>query len=160
MDIQFLYFNLEYAIKEHDFIIQKSGGREGINNIGLLESVLEHMTNDLYYPSIEDKISFLCFSIIKNHAFTDGNKRSSIVLTSYFMELNGLSYCNTRFILEMENFAVYVAANIIDQHLLHEIITSIIYDNDYNEELKLKIASALSIQIVNPFEESQNEDLF
>lgn len=157
MDVQFLYFSLDYAIKEHDFIIEKSGGRHGVNNIGLLESVLEHMTNNLYYPNIEDKICFLCFSIIKNHAFIDGNKRSSIVLTGYFFELNGLSYCTTRFFLEMENFAVYVAANLISQDLLHDIITSIIYEDDYNEELKLKIALALGNQI-SEFTEGHEDD--
>jgi len=147
MHLSFFYFDLQYAVKEHDFIIENSGGRHGSNNIGLLESTLEHIKNDWYYPSIEDKATYLCYSINKNHAFTDGNKRSSIVLTSYFLEINGLSYCTTRFVLEMENFAVYVAANYIDQVLLHQIITSILYENDYSEELKLKIAKALSTHI-------------
>ncbi len=44
----------------------------------------------------------------------------------------------------MENIAVTVADNIIDKDLFQEIITSIINEEDYSEELKLKIISALS----------------
>ena len=39
----FNYFNIEYAIKTHDFIINESGGSHGENDLGLLESVLEHI---------------------------------------------------------------------------------------------------------------------
>ena len=42
----------------------------------------------------------------------------------------------------MENIAVDVADNRIDKDLLFEIITSIIYDDDYSEDLKLKIIYA------------------
>jgi len=44
----------------------------------------------------------------------------------------------------MENIAVYVADNKIDKELLQEIISSILIEDDFNEELKLKIIDALS----------------
>ncbi len=44
----------------------------------------------------------------------------------------------------MENIAVYVADNKIDKELLREIIGSILIEDDFNEELKLKIIEALS----------------
>lgn len=44
----------------------------------------------------------------------------------------------------MENIAVAVADNIISKELLHKIITSLIYDDDYDEILKLKIFDALN----------------
>lgn len=44
----------------------------------------------------------------------------------------------------MENIAVAVADNIISKELLHNIITSLIYDDDYDEILKLKIFDALN----------------
>ena len=155
--MNFLYFDLNHAVKEHDYIIDKSGGRHGYKDLGLIDSVLHHMANDFYYPEINDKVHFLCYSIIKNHAFVDGNKRSAIVLTSYFLEINGLGYCINRFIREMENYAVYVAANFISQDLLHSIISSIIYDNDYNEELKVSIADALSNQLPEQDEQYEND---
>jgi death-on-curing protein len=84
----YLYFDTIHAISVHDDIIVKSGGNSGILNIGLLESVLEHIKNDIYYPSIEEKITHLFYSVNKNHAFNDGNKRSAIALSAYFMEIN------------------------------------------------------------------------
>jgi death on curing protein len=91
------------------------------------------------------QVTHLFFSVNKNHSFNDGNKRSSIALAAFFLELNGYSYIVNSFIQKMENFAVYVADNKIDKDLLYEIITSLIYENDFSEELKLKIIHALEI---------------
>jgi death-on-curing protein len=126
----------------HDEIINQSGGMLGILNINLLESVIEHVQNDLYYPNLEHKLTHLFYSINKNHSFQDGNKRASIALSAYFLEINNCSFRVERFIAEMENIAVDVADNRIDKDLLFEIITSIVYDNDYSEDLKLKIIYA------------------
>lgn len=138
----FNYFDIAHAIETHDFIINESGGSHGMKDIGLLEGVLEHIQNDLYYPEFELKITHLVFSINKFHAFSDGNKRSSIALGAYFLELNGLEYCVDRFIIEMENISVHVADNRIDKDLLHEIIYSIINEDDFSEELRIKIIDA------------------
>lgn len=140
-----LYFSTEYAIKTHDNIIEISGGISGIKDFGNLESPLEHIQNDIYYPELEDKITHLVFSVNKNHAFNDGNKRPSIALGAFFLELNGLDSMVSKFIIEMENIAVHVADNRIEKYLLFEIITSLIYEEDYCEELKLKIISAISL---------------
>lgn len=138
----FAYFNTAHAITVHDEIINQSGGVLGILNIGLLESVIEHVQNDFYYPELEHKLTHLFFSINKNHSFQDGNKRASIALSAYFLELNNCAFRVGRFISEMENIAVDVADNRIDKDLLFEIINSIIYEEDYSEELKLKIIYA------------------
>jgi death-on-curing protein len=39
----------------------------------------------------------------------------------------------------MENIAVWVADNVINKELLHQIISSFIYEDEYSEELKLTI---------------------
>ncbi|CAH1525975.1 Death-on-curing protein [Vibrio owensii] len=142
MTLPLFYFDVEHAVITHDWIIDNSGGLSGTKNIGQLESVLEHIQNDLYYPSLEEKLTHLVFSINKFHAFNDGNKRSSLVLGAYFLELNGYDYCLKKFVLEMENIVVWVAENKIEKELLQEIITSIIMDDDYSEALKLKIVTA------------------
>ena len=144
MESQFIYFDVKHAINIHDWIIENSGGREGNNDLDLLHSPLEHIQNDIYYSSLEAKLTHLVFSINKNHAFTDGNKRSSIALGAYFLEINGYEYCIQFFVQQMENIAVWIADNVIDKDLLYEIITSIIYEDDYSETLKLKIALAVS----------------
>lgn len=55
----FFYFDIHYAVKVHDWIIINSGGFPGTGNLGLLESALEHIQNDLYYPEIQDKLTHL-----------------------------------------------------------------------------------------------------
>ena len=140
-----LYFDTAHAISVHDDIIKKSGGTMGVINIGLLDSALAHIQNDVYYPEFETKLTHLFYSINKNHSFSDGNKRSSIALSAYFMEMNGFDFKVSRFIKEMENIAVDVADNRIDKDLLHEIICSMLYEADYSEELKLKIMHTKAI---------------
>jgi death on curing protein len=144
MSYQFLYFDIHYAVEIHDWIINKSGGLTGVNNLGLLESPLEHIQNDDYYPEFEDKLTHLIFSVNKSHAFIDGNKRSSIALGCYFLELNGYGYIVEKFVLAMENIAVSVAEGLISKDLLGEIIKSLIYEEDYSESLKLQILLAVS----------------
>ena len=55
-----------------------------------------------------------------------------------------MDFVVSKFISNMENIAVHVANNKIDKDLLHAILSSIIYEDDYSEELKLKIFQALS----------------
>ena len=140
--MEFIYFDIIHAIQVHDEIIERSGGVKGFLNIGILESSLEHIQNDLYYYSLEDKLTHLFFSVNKNHSFHDGNKRSAIALSAYFLEINNCDFIVSRFMKEMENLAVDVADNLIDKDLLLEIITSLIYEEDYSEELKIKIINA------------------
>lgn len=140
---RFFYFDIAHAVKTHDWIIEYSGGLDGTKDLGQLESPFEHIQNDLYYSEIEDKLTHLVFSINKHHAFIDGNKRSSLALGAYFLELNGFDYVIQRFVQEMENIAVWVADNVIGKALLHKIISSILYEDDYSEALKLEIFEVL-----------------
>ncbi len=140
--MRFNYFDVAHAVLVHDGIIKQSGGALGIIHLRLLDSVLDHVKNDEYYPELEHKLTHILFSINKNHCFQDGNKRASIALSAYFLEINKCTFKINRFISEMENIAVDVADNRIDKELLFEIVYSIIYEEDYSEELKLKIISA------------------
>jgi death on curing protein len=140
----FIYFDIQHAVYVHNDIIEKSGGAKGVLNIGLIESILEHIQKDIYYPEIENKLTHLFYAVNKSHAFNNGNKRSSIALSAYFLEINGWDFVVSKFIKQTENIAVDVADNRVDKDLLQEIITSIIYEDDYSEELKLKIIAALS----------------
>lgn len=101
----FAYFDTAHAIEVHDAIILESGGAMGIINAGLIDSVIEHLQNDFYYPELEHKLTHLFFSINKNHSFQDGNKRASIALSAYFLEINNCSFRVERFIAEMEYFS-------------------------------------------------------
>jgi death on curing protein len=148
--LPFFYLDVRHAVEEHDWIIEVSGGMPGINNLANLESPLAHIQNDVYYPNLIAKLTHLVYSINKNHAFNDGNKRSSILLGAYFLQLNGYDFAVNRFVHEMENIAVYVASNTVNKDLLHDLIRDIVYEEDYSEPLKLKLieaATAFNIQL-------------
>jgi death-on-curing protein len=53
-------------------------------------------------PTFEEKLKHLIIAVNKFYPFCDGNKRSSLVLGAYFLELNGYDFCIDRFIVEME----------------------------------------------------------
>lgn len=44
------------------------------------------------YPSIEEKAAMLLYLVVKNHSFSDGNKRIAAMLFLWFMERNGILY--------------------------------------------------------------------
>lgn len=44
------------------------------------------------YPSVEEKAAMLLYLVVKNHSFSDGNKRIAAILFLWFMEKNGILY--------------------------------------------------------------------
>jgi death-on-curing protein len=72
--------------------MQQSGGLIGILDFGALESAIAqpYMTfdgNELY-PSLAEKAAALGFSLIQNHPFTDGNKRTGHAAMAMFLAIN------------------------------------------------------------------------
>lgn len=145
MELQIFYFDTKHAIEVHDWIIENSGGLPGYREIGLLDSALEHIQNDMYYPSFEEKLKHLVYAVNKFHPFSDGNKRSSLTLGAYFLQLNGYDYCVNKFVQEMENIVVWLAEGKIKDDLLLDIIISIIEEDDYSESLKFRIFEAVYV---------------
>jgi death-on-curing protein len=76
-----------------NFIIAQSGGLQGIRDSGALESALAQprMTfgSRELYPTLVEKASALGFSLIQNHPFVDGNKRTGHAAIEIFLVLNG-----------------------------------------------------------------------
>lgn len=142
-DIEFNYFDIYHTLRVHDWIIDKTGGLHGILQQGTLESVLEHVQNDWYYPGFVDKLCHLFFAFNKFHIFTDGNKRSGIALSTYFLEINGFGHCVQLFVREMENIAVWVADGAIGKEVLKNIIHDLVLCEEILETTKLEIATAL-----------------
>lgn len=141
-----IYIPYEQALEIHHKTVEKSGGGSYSSiNIGYLQSALELMQVDDYYPTFEDKLTHLIWSINKNHAFSDGNKRLSITLGLQFLSLNGYLFCIKRFLFEMENISYHLAAGNIDKELLQDIIHSFLEnEEDFNEELKFRLLLAIS----------------
>lgn len=139
------YITLDEAIRIHQLTVENSGGGAlGHFDLGRLESVLDNIQNDDYYPEFVDKITHLFFCACEFHCFEDGNKRIAITLSAQFLLINGYMSVAQSFLKEMENISYHVAAGKISKDLLHDIMDSILrgqFDND--ECLKLKIFNAI-----------------
>lgn len=88
------FLKLSEVLELHRQIISQTGGSMGILHLGGLESALAQprMTfagSDLY-PTIAEKASALGYSLIQNHPFIDGNKRTGHAAMEVFLVLNGL----------------------------------------------------------------------
>ena len=139
------YLTLEQAVAIHEVTVDKSGGGSlGQLDVGKLESVLQMIQNDSYYPTFDAKLTHLFFCACKFHSFVDGNKRIAITLCAQMLLLNGYLRSVQGFIRESENISYHVAAGSISKELLGEWMTAVLSSNEDDESLKLKIFNAIS----------------
>jgi death-on-curing protein len=139
------YITIEQAIDTHALTVEKSGGGTlGVLEIDKLASVLEHIQNDDYYPTFEEKLTHLFFCACKFHCFQDGNKRIAISLCAQMLLFNGYLYCSNHFIREAENISYHVAAGNISKELLGRWVEAILHGDEDDESLKLEIFQAIS----------------
>ena len=78
----------------HSKLINTTGGIDGIRDEGLLDSALhtpfQTFGGEDLYPSVPRKAARLCYGLIQDHAFYDGNKRIGVYVMLVFLELNGM----------------------------------------------------------------------
>jgi death-on-curing protein len=111
------YLTLTEVLELHGQIISQSGGTPGVLNLNALESALAQprMTfggTDLY-PTITEKAATLGFSLIKNHPFVDGNKRTGHAALEVFLVLNGFEIRAP--VDEQERIILQVASGELDR---------------------------------------------
>lgn len=79
----------------YKIMVDNTGGTIGIRDTSLLESALnapfQTFGDEELYPSIIEKASRLCYGLIKNHPFIDGNKRIGVYAMLVFLELNNFN---------------------------------------------------------------------
>lgn len=139
-----VYITLEQAVETHRKTVEISGGGStGQLNLGQLESVLQNIQNDDYYPTFEEKLTHLFFGANKFHCFEDGNKRIALSLGAQFLLLNGYVFVALRFMREMENISYHVAAGRIGKDLLRVIITELVNEDELSESTRLQILEAI-----------------
>ena len=87
------FLSLAELIVLHDRIVKHSGGADEIRDLGLAESALAQPQMSFggieLYPTFAEKASALCFSLVMNHPFVDGNKRIGHAAMETFLVLNG-----------------------------------------------------------------------
>lgn len=88
------WFSKDQAIFIHDTTIKKHGGLLGIRDEGLLESALMRPENLYIYgeKDIFNLASYYAESIMQNHPFIDGNKRTGYILADLFLFNNGFDF--------------------------------------------------------------------
>ena len=139
------YIDYEEALEIYYKTVEKSGGgMAGVRDEGGIRATLDFVQDDLYYPDIADKASYLMYSLCKGHYFADCNKRISITLTANFFLKNGYMYLLKNFMGEMEAIGYHVAAGHIDRDLLTKVMHCIVNDEDYSESIKLELIEAMS----------------
>ena len=87
------YLTVGEVLDIYSRVMQQSGGLVGIRDLGALESAVAQprMTFDgvELYPTLAEKASALGFSLIENHPFIDGNKRTGHAALETLLVLNG-----------------------------------------------------------------------
>src|ERR1700675_1811712 len=89
-----LWMDTADAVIAHDLELAAHGGSAGIRDQGLLESALARPRNIWAYadctPSPARLAAAYAFGISSNHPFVDGNKRTALVVSFAFLDVNGI----------------------------------------------------------------------
>lgn len=110
----------------HDQLIAETGGSSGLRDEGMLDSALsapfQTFGGEDVYPSLQQKAARLCFGLVKNHPFVDGNKRIGAHVMLVFLALNGVELQHSQ--AELSDVILQLAAGEIDaEHLLRWILS-------------------------------------
>lgn len=87
-----IFLDIHDVLEIHECVIRETGGGAGIRDRGLLESAVAQPQasfggKDLC-QTLEEKAAAYCFSIVMNHPFVDGNKRTGFVAADTFLRIN------------------------------------------------------------------------
>jgi death-on-curing protein len=108
--------DLQDVFEIHQVLIQEFGGLQGVRDEGLLKSAIERPFGGFgeteFYPTPEEKAGAILESIVKNHPFTDGNKRTGYVLMRLTLMQFGKDIIATQD--EKYSFVIEVASGQID----------------------------------------------
>jgi len=87
------FLTVENVLRLHAQSIERFGGRDGVRDIGLLESAvampMATYGGELLHPDIPAMAGAYLFHISKAHSLIDGNKRTAWAAALVFVALNG-----------------------------------------------------------------------
>ena len=96
----------------HQHLVDETGGSPGLRDEGLLDSALnapfQVFGDTSAYPSLQQKAARLCYGLVKNHPFVDGNKRIGAHAMLVFLAVNGVELSYTQ--QELADIILQVAA--------------------------------------------------
>ena len=104
--------NKRQILMLHQHLVDETGGSPGLRDEGLLDSALnapfQIFGDTSAYPSLQQKAARLCYGLVKNHPFIDGNKRIGANAMLVFLAVNGLELSYTQ--QELSDIILQVAA--------------------------------------------------
>ena len=116
------YLSPEEVLAIHSELIDRYGGSHGIRDLSLLESAVARPRAGFgefeAYPTIWAKAAVLAHSIIRNHPFIDGNKRTGVTSAILFIERNDYLIESTE--RELVALALGIAAKEFDETAIAE----------------------------------------
>lgn len=99
----------------HEQLIEATGGSADLRDEGMLDSArnapFQTFGGEDVYPSLQQKAARLCFSLVKNHPFVDGNKRIGVHVMLVFLALNRIELHYTQ--TELSDVILQLAAGTI-----------------------------------------------
>lgn len=120
-------------------VLAVSGGMPGVKDEGLIRSPVEFISEGQYYPTFADKLTHLVYSLIKNHGFNDGNKRTALAAGALLLMMNGYDSFVGYYFLMFEQVMVLVAENKITKEQLYELFVDIVENGTLSESSTLLI---------------------
>lgn len=84
------YLTLQDILGIHAELVEIFGGSEGIRDLGAVEAAL-YRPQSGYYKDIFEEAAALFESILINHPFVDGNKRTAWASCDVFLRINGVT---------------------------------------------------------------------
>ena len=104
----------------HQTLIDNFDGTHGLRDSNALESALSRpfqtFDNAELYPTVIEKAASLIESILNNHPFIDGNKRTGYVLMRLLLLQNGLDINASQ--EEKYSFVISIASGGLDYDLI------------------------------------------
>lgn len=104
------YLTVKDVLLLHELQIEKYGGSHGLRDLGLLESAVARPQSTFggqdLYSDVFLKGAALVHSLLLNHQFVDGNKRTAMFSVMTFLELNGYEFIAEQ--KEVVNTAVWI----------------------------------------------------
>ncbi|MBC8508685.1 MAG: type II toxin-antitoxin system death-on-curing family toxin [Chloroflexi bacterium] len=89
------YLTAEQVLFIHARMIDETGGEHGIRDLGLVQAAIARpqatFDGEELYPDLFTKAAALMESLVNNHAFLDGNKRTGIAAVALFLQINGVT---------------------------------------------------------------------
>ncbi len=89
------FLDVDDVLELHATLIDEHGGSDGIRDRGLLESAVAQPTasfgGEFLHQDLFEMAAASLVSLVGNHPFVDGNKRTGLAAMLMFLELNGYS---------------------------------------------------------------------